>query len=182
MIFVTSNASKLREMQEIVGKIVKSEFLEIVEIQGSLEEIAIDKALNAAKKLKKKVIVEDSALYLEALNDSLPGPYIKYFLDDIGAEGIYKLLDGFGNYKARATCTYALCLNAEAKLVHLFTGEVEGMIVMPRGDKKFGWDPIFQPIGEVETYAEMPTNKKNASSPRFLALKKLAEFVKTMKY
>lgn len=51
-------------------------------------------------------------------------------------------------------------------------------IVPPRGPKDFGWDPIFQPEGFNETYAEMGSSLKNTISHRSRALEKLVDYFK----
>lgn len=42
--------------------------------------------------------------------------------------------------------------------------------MQPRGDNKFGWDPIFQPDGFDGTFAEMEAEVKNSISHRYRAL------------
>lgn len=51
-----------------------------------------------------------------------------------------------------------------------------GIIVAPRGPRDFGWDPIFQPIGYDQTYAELPKATKNGISHRFRAVDKLRDY------
>ncbi|KAF9369175.1 nucleoside triphosphate pyrophosphohydrolase ham1, partial [Mortierella sp. AD011] len=55
---------------------------------------------------KGPVYVEDSGLGFGALN-GLPGPYIKWFLDGVGIEGLVKMLDGYTDKSAVASCTVA---------------------------------------------------------------------------
>jgi inosine triphosphate pyrophosphatase len=52
----------------------------------------------------------------------------------------------------------------------LFIGRCEGTIVAPRGENMFGWDPIFQPKGYTQTFAEMDLEEKNKISHRGKAL------------
>lgn len=82
----------------------------VPELQGSIEEIARYKCQEAARLVSGATITEDTALCFDALN-GLPGPFIKWFLQGIGLEGLYKLLDGFGEGErgARAVCTFAYC-------------------------------------------------------------------------
>jgi inosine triphosphate pyrophosphatase len=47
-----------------------------------------------------------------------------------------------------------------------FVGRTEGAIVPARGPADFGWDPVFQPVGFQETYAEMDKGIKNTISHR----------------
>ena len=51
------------------------------------------------------------------------------------------------------------------------------MIVPARGPHNFGWDPIFQPLGYTETYAEMSKDIKNTISHRYKALNSLKEYL-----
>ncbi|TBU37132.1 Maf/Ham1 [Dichomitus squalens] len=84
--FVTGNAGKLREVRQILGAAnieVDSQELDIPEIQGSTREVAIAKCRRAAELLGRPCITEDTALCFKALN-GLPGPYIKYFLKELG--------------------------------------------------------------------------------------------------
>jgi len=60
----------------------------------------------------------------------------------------------------------------------LFVGRTEGKIVDARGDKNFGWDPIFEPEGYNMTYAELDKDTKNSISHRFKATELFMEFLK----
>ncbi|KAJ3282156.1 hypothetical protein HDU76_008767, partial [Blyttiomyces sp. JEL0837] len=64
------------------------------------------------------------------------------------------------------------------KEVKVFEGRTNGRIVDARGPKNFGWDPIFEPEGFGETYAEMDKELKNSISHRGRALEKLKAFFK----
>ena len=62
---------------------------------------------------------------------------------------------------------------------YLFEGSVEGVIIEnKRGEEGFGYDPIFQPDGYLQTFAEMSLDEKNKISHRAKATKKLVEFLK----
>lgn len=146
------------------------------EIQGSIEEIAKFKCKEAAKVVEGPVITEDTALCLEALG-GLPGPYIKWFVKDVGLEGIVRMLEGFPSEKrgAEAICTFAYASGPKDEPI-LFQGRISGQIVPPRGPRQFGWDPIFQPVhSSGQTFAEMSASVKNGISHRTRALQKLRE-------
>lgn len=98
-----------------------------------------------------------------------PGPYIKWFLEKVGPEGLHKMLAGFENKSATAICTFAYS-SGEDDEVLLFQGKTEGQIVDPRGPRDFGWDPCFQPNGFPKTYAELDKQVKNSISHRFKAV------------
>jgi inosine triphosphate pyrophosphatase len=59
--------------------------------------------------------------------------------------------------------------------VHVFAGRTPGRIVTARGPTDFGWDPIFEPDGFSETYAQMDKAEKNKISHRYRSLQKLRE-------
>ena len=60
----------------------------------------------------------------------------------------------------------------------MFVGRTEGRLVPARGPAAFGWDPVFEPAGYAETYAEMDKGVKNGISHRYRALDKLRAFLK----
>lgn len=64
------------------------------------------KCKSAYEVIKGPVVVEDTCLCFRALND-LPGPYIKWFLQKIGPEGLHKMLVGFPDKSAYAMATFA---------------------------------------------------------------------------
>lgn len=101
------------------------------------------------------------------------GPYIKWFLDKLGPEGLYRMLAGWEDKSAYAICTFAYSPGGENDEVLFFRGKTEGHIVSPRGTREFGWDSCFQPLGYDKTYAEMPKEEKNKISHRSLALQEL---------
>lgn len=115
------------------------------------------------------VFIEDTSLCFDAFK-GLPGPYIKDFLKSLGAEGLYKLLDGFPeNKKGQAICTIAYT-EGENQEIHIFQGISEGEIVFPRGCLDFGWDPCFLPNGSSKTFGEMTHDEKDSVSHRFKAV------------
>ncbi|KAJ3747709.1 Ham1-like protein [Lentinula detonsa] len=184
LVFVTGNANKLKEVQAILSAgnqpvEINSKSLDIDEIQGSTQEVAKAKCRRAAELLDGPCITEDTALCFEAL-DGLPGPYIKYFLEKLGHDGINKMLVGFESKKAWALCTFAYCAGPGSEPI-LFEGRTDGTIVPARGIAKFGWDPIFEPIDTDKlTYAEMPPEQKNRISHRYKALEKLRVYIQSL--
>mmetsp|Transcript_14358 Transcript_14358/g.21286 ORF Transcript_14358/g.21286 Transcript_14358/m.21286 type:complete len:797 (+) Transcript_14358:35-2425(+) len=180
LIFVTGNVNKLKEVKKIMGNELKYNLtnckLDLPEFQGEAEEIVRQKCLTATERINGTVIVEDTSLGFSALND-LPGPYIKWFLDKIGHEGLNKILSAFEDKSAEAKCLFALC-EGRGEPVYIFEGNCQGKIVLPRGPGEFGWDPVFEPKeGKGKTFAEMGKEEKNAISHRFKALQKLKEFL-----
>lgn len=105
----------------------------------------------------------------------LPGPYIKWFLDKLGPNGLYRLLNGWQDKSAVAVCSVAFCNGPQDDNVLIFKGEVNGEIVDPRGPNTFGWDPCFQPSGYDQTYSEMEKELKNKISHRCKAFQLLRD-------
>lgn len=183
--FLTENENKFKE----ASKILESNNLTLVkypidldELQGTPEEIAIKKSTAIVKQLpndKFPFITEDTSLHFNALG-GMPGPYIKWFLKSTGLIKINEMLSFSNDRSATAQCivTYIESKNSKPKL---FIGTVNGRIVMPRGPDKFGWDPIFEPDiecgGNWKTFAELDPDTKNMISHRSNAFKKLKEYL-----
>lgn len=154
---------------------VDSVKLDLPELQGEPEDIAKEKCRLAALEVKEAVICEDTCLCFNALN-GLPGPYVKWFLQKVGHEGLNKMLVGFEDKSAYAQCTFAYTPGPEYDPL-VFIGRTDGTIVPARGPSEFGWDPIFEPLGFNETYAEMDKVLKNTISHRYRALDKLRDYL-----
>ncbi|KAF2861975.1 inosine triphosphate pyrophosphatase [Piedraia hortae CBS 480.64] len=176
--FITGNKNKLSEVQAILtastATELRSQSLDLVEIQGTIEEISRDKAKRAAEAIQGSVLVEDTCLCFKAF-DELPGPYVKWFLQVLGVEQFYKLLEGFDDKSAQAVCTFAYCAAPGDEPI-VFQGRTDGKIVPARGPRDFGWDACFEYEGK--TYAEMDKAEKNQISHRSKALGKLVEWLK----
>ncbi|OKO89713.1 Inosine triphosphate pyrophosphatase [Penicillium subrubescens] len=173
--FITGNKNKLTEVRAILGSVIEvdNQAVDVPEIQGTIEEIAKEKARRAAEAINGPALTEDTALEFNALK-GLPGPYIKSFMESLGLEGLNKMLDGFEDRSAEAVCTFAFCRGpGEEPLI--FQGRTAGTIVRPRGPTKFGWDPIFEYEGQ--TYAEMEKEAKNRISHRYKALVKFQQWL-----
>jgi inosine triphosphate pyrophosphatase len=88
------------------------------------------------------------------------------------------MLSSFEDKSAYCQCIYAYCESAEAEPI-LFVGKCEGEIVEPRGENMFGWDPVFQPKGYKQTFAEMDLEEKNKISHRSKALALFKDFLES---
>ena len=178
--FATTNEGKIKEAREILGIKVEGIPLEIDEIQ-SLEpkEVAEKKAEAYFKEFKKPLFVEDVSLDFIALG-RLPGVYIDSFSKELGNDGLIDLLKEEKDRSAIARTT--ICYIDGEGNTQVFVGEVEGTIATEqRGEKGFGWDPIFIPEGSEETFGEMEMDEKNNYSMRSKALKKFKQWFKDNK-
>ncbi len=174
--FITSNPAKAKYLEEYFHMPIMHKKLELPEIQSlDLREVVEDKVRRAFSIVQTPVLVEDVSVTFSALK-KLPGPLIKWFLETLGNEGLCKMLDGYPDRSALAEVMYAYYDGTELRVFH---GSVEGIISKsPRGETKFGWDPVFIPKGHTdETWAEMSGDAKHATSMRKIALGSLAEFL-----
>ncbi|MGH4012518.1 MAG: non-canonical purine NTP pyrophosphatase [Pseudonocardiaceae bacterium] len=94
--FVTSNAGKVATANEHlspVGIELEQVALDLDEIQAdSVASVALHKAQQAFRVLHRPVIIEDSGFYIDELG-GFPGPFIKYAIKALGAEGVARLAD-----------------------------------------------------------------------------------------
>jgi non-canonical purine NTP pyrophosphatase (RdgB/HAM1 family) len=171
LLFVSSNAGKVREVESILGMPVEQLALDLPEIQAlDVEDVVRQKALSAFAHAGRPVVVEDTGLYIDSLR-GLPGALVRWFLMTIGSQGICNLIPPGADRTARARSAVAYCYG---ETVEVLTGETLGAItIAPTGAGGFGWDPIFQPLGSSRTFAEMDQNEKNHYSMRRKALEQL---------
>lgn len=96
--FVSSNARKIKEVKLILGSNfpwkIRTHSVDLEEPQATPIEVSRSKCRQAIELCDGPVIVEDTSLCFNALN-GMPGPYIKWFYEAIGNEGLVKLLDAF---------------------------------------------------------------------------------------
>jgi len=164
---VTSNANKAREAAAYFAGVLEVEHiaLECPEFRHvDIGEIARGKAEFAYGVLSRPLIVDDTGLFIDAL-DGFPGPCAAYVHDTIGNAGVLKLMEGVENRGARFETAIAF---AREDGIRIFRGILPGTIVAPRGIGGFGYDPIFA-SGE-QTLAEIPLAEKNRISHRARAL------------
>lgn len=178
--FATTNTGKFKEA---VAKLAPIRIMRLnlpyPEVQASSLEDVVTFALEWMDgKTDKDVILEDSGLFIDALN-GFPGVFSSQVFRSIGIRGVLKLMEGASERKARFQTCIGLHLKGKRKT---FKGEVEGTIAMkPTGSGGFGFDPIFVPRGHKVTFAQMSLEKKNKISHRAKALERLIEFLEPAK-
>lgn len=173
--FITSSEGKFAEVQAMIPDI-RPISTDLPEIQSmDAREVIRFKLEMAREKWDGEFIVEDTSLYMDALN-GLPGPLIKWFLQAMGGRGLNDIADRMMNRLAVARTVIGYSNNGDPQF---FIGEVHGYIVPPRGRGGFGWDKIFQPSGEKYTFAEMTPEEKSRISSRARAVEKLKRFLES---
>ncbi|MGV3538222.1 MAG: non-canonical purine NTP diphosphatase [Rufibacter sp.] len=186
--FASNNAHKLQEIQEMLGEpfeLVSLQDLgcadDIPEEQDTLEGNALQKAHYIWERYKILCFADDTGLEVEALNNE-PGVYSARYAgpardNQANMQKVLQGLQGKENRRARFRTSIALILEEGEQ--HLFDGIVEGRIIeAPRGEKGFGYDPIFVPEGRDQTFAEMSSQEKNEVSHRGRAVQQLVSFLK----
>ena len=202
IVFATNNGHKLSEIRQILGSRVEVLSLkdigcdvDIPETGTTLEANALQKAQYIYDHYHIDCCADDTGLEVDALNGA-PGVYSARYaamgpMSPIGQispmnptgpthdseANMTRLLLELGennNRKARFRTVIALIQQGE---VHEFEGIVTGQIIRERrGGEGFGYDPIFQPDGYDQTFAELGVEVKNQISHRARATAKLADF------
>ena len=185
LVIATHNKGKAKEIAELLAGRVETVLTagelglpEPVEDGETFVENALIKARSGAKESGKLCLADDSGLAVNALGGA-PGIYSARWAGeekDFGKamETVMNSLNEFEDKSAAFICVLALCWPDGREEV--FEGRVEGHIVWPpRGDKGFGYDPIFVPRGYDVTFAEMEPEEKHKISHRADAFKKLKE-------
>ncbi|MBK5264467.1 MAG: RdgB/HAM1 family non-canonical purine NTP pyrophosphatase [Alphaproteobacteria bacterium] len=141
------------------------------------------KALQAADLSGLPALADDSGLCVEALNNE-PGIFSARWAGpskdfELAMRLVWDNLTAKGpevGHDAHFIC--ALALAWPDGHVEVFEGRVDGLVTWPpRGDKGFGYDPIFQPTGHTISFGEMDPEKKHAMSHRADAFTKLVAAV-----
>jgi len=178
--FVTGNLNKLREVKAILigednsGLNIVNKKLDLPELQGEPEFVAREKCRLASMEVDGPVLSEDTSLCFNALG-GLPGVYVKWFISKIGLTGLNNLLKAYEDKSAYVQCIFAYSHKPGVEPI-LFVGRCNGTIIKQRGENGFGFDAIFLPDGETETFAELPSTRKNIISHRAIALQKVKDF------
>lgn len=188
LVLASHNAGKLREIAELLapyGLHVRSaaEFglTEPAETEETFAGNARIKAHFAARGTGLPALSDDSGLEVDAL-DGAPGVHTADWAETgngrdfaMAMEKLWRKLEEAGAPEPRTgrfVCT--LCIAWPDGEDVVVRGEVAGQIVWPiRGSRGFGFDPVFQPEGETETFGEMDPARKHAMSHRADAFRKL---------
>ena len=193
LVLATHNKGKLREIAELVepfgiGVIGAEEagLPEPEETGVTFVDNAELKARQAADLSGLPALADDSGLCVDALGGD-PGVRSARWAEDADGnrdfghamEKVEAALQAAGSDAARdAHFVCALTLAWPDGRVETFEGKVNGQLVWPpRGDKGFGYDPMFVPNGHEATFGEMEPAKKHAMSHRADAFRQLKDWL-----
>lgn len=176
---VTGNRAKLHEIRRIVAPLgtweLEAVALDLPEIQSlDLHEVLEAKAAEAWRRLGRPLVVEETGLEIAAWN-GFPGPLVKWMLAAMGPEGVARAALAAAEAGASAAVT-ARCaaLHVDGERRVFGEGVEPGRLILPaRGGHGFGWDPVFLPEGEAETYGELPDAVKDRRGHRGKAWRSL---------
>ncbi len=191
IVFATNNQHKLSEIRSILGE--KFDILSLADIgchddipetADTLEGNALQKAQYIVERYGISCFADDTGLEVDAL-DGAPGVFSARYAGGEGHDSeanMQKLLTELGennNRKARFRTVIALLEKDGEKITtHLFEGIVNGQITREKhGHEGFGYDPVFQPDGYDDTFAQLGMDIKNQISHRARAVKKLAKYL-----
>jgi XTP/dITP diphosphohydrolase len=188
-IFLASgNPHKIEELKQMIepfGIELKStldfpDAHEVEEDQPDLKGNALKKARYWFNETGISSLADDTGLEVDIL-DGAPGVYsARYAGDNVtydeNVEKLLREMEGESDRKARFRTVIAFLDGSDE---HLFEGVCEGEITTYRkGEKGFGYDPVFQPAGFGQTFAELSSEEKNKISHRGLAFKKFLTYLK----
>lgn len=175
--FITGNQHKADFLAEHLGLPVAHHKLDLDEIQSlDPHEVVEHKVRQAYDILHTPVLVEDAGLIFTAMG-RLPGTYVKWFIEEMGYEGLLKLANNLPEQTAIGRVCYGLY---DGTQLHFFDGEMRGHIAAQArdGGQGFGFDPIFINDGFTKTRAEMTATEYARTSYRTMAIDTLRAFLR----
>ena len=191
IVVASHNAGKVREIIDLVrpfglkvfsaGEVGLAEPAETANTFGGNAEI---KAKAAAERSNLPSLSDDSGLEVDVLEGApgifsarLAGPEKDFMLAmKTIAKQILDRQAWSNNPGPRANFTCALTLAFPDGEMRTFVGKVHGHLVWPpRGERGFGYDPMFVPEGHSQTFGEMEPDQKHAMSHRAIAFEQFVE-------
>lgn len=189
LVFATNNPNKLKEVQALLPSSITLLSLkdvgcleDIPEKQPTIKGNAIQKAKYIKQHYGHDCFADDTGLEVKALHGE-PGVFsARYAGEQRNAnDNMDKLLSKLqvkDDRSAQFKTVIALHINNQ---LHTFTGICEGYITKEKkGNKGFGYDPIFRPKGYESTFAEIDLRLKNKIGHRGKAVQQLVEFLNNL--
>lgn len=186
LVFASNNKNKIKEIQHLLPNTIELLSLEAIgcheeipETADTIEGNAILKANYVTQKYGYDCFADDTGLEVEALNGA-PGVYSARYagIQRNAEDNMNLLLENLKNQDNRtAQFKTVIALNINGKQ-QLFTGIAKGEITLEKsGNQGFGYDPVFQPEGYQETFADLDLEIKNQISHRGKATQLLISYL-----
>ena len=191
LVLATRNPGKISEIKALLPGVRVAPVASFAgcpepeETGRTFEENALIKARAVSKYTGKIALADDSGLEVDALHGA-PGVHSARYAgsDATDLDNIRRLLDALdgisdADRSARFRCVVAVVVPDGRTWTA--EGVCEGCILQaPRGDAGFGYDPLFVPAGYENTFAELDAGVKNRISHRALALRRIADVLKSL--
>lgn len=186
LIFATNNKHKVEEIRSVVASEIEiitlqeaGIHIDIPEPYATIEENASGKSKTIYEMTGQNCFSEDTGLEVKALNGEPGVKSARYAGEqqsfDANIEKLLINLAGKTNRTARFKTVISLLIDGQETK---FEGICEGRIIAEkRGERGFGYDPVFIPDGSDKTFAEMEMHEKNWFSHRRKATEKLVIFL-----
>ncbi|MGJ8666204.1 MAG: non-canonical purine NTP diphosphatase [Patiriisocius sp.] len=185
LVFATHNQNKFNEVKLLLPKTIELLSLTDINCHEEIPETADTISGNAILKvefIKDKYgldcFADDTGLEVTSLNYE-PGVYsARYAGEPSDSEAnMKKLLEKLAGKKDRSACFKTVIALSYNEVDVLFEGLCEGTITKTkRGEKGFGYDPIFLPNGKIQTFAEMSLEEKSEIGHRGKAMRQLISY------
>ena len=192
LVIATHNPGKLREIRDLMEPLgitcvgaAELGLPEPEEIGNTFVDNADLKAREAADLSGLPALSDDSGLCVDALHGA-PGIFSARWAEDEqgnrdwmrAMEKVWREVEAAGpdaGHDAHFACALAIAWPNDGQAEN-FEGRVDGTLTWPpRGDRGFGYDPIFVPAGHEETFGEMDPTQKHEMSHRADAFRKLVK-------
>lgn len=182
LVIASHNQGKIKEFTEMLSpfgvKVYSALELNLPDVEetgSTFKENAVLKAETLSQISGKPCLADDSGLCVNALGGR-PGVYSARYAPnrnfDVAMDKLISELKDSQSSDWSAYFTCVLALKAPGQATRFYEGKIDGKIVANRrGDKGFGFDPIFVPDGFNQTFAEMPAEQKSLISHRGRAVK-----------
>jgi len=193
MVLASNNQGKLRELQAMLAplglELVKQGDLAIPEAEEphrTFVENALAKARHAARLSGLPALADDAGLCVDAFG-GLPGVDTAYYAtqfgyakgDDNNVTALLEQMKHIDNRRAAMVSTLVALRSADDPEPLIAVGRVSGEITRERrGSNGFGFDPVMYIPEFGQTFAELPTEVKNAHSHRGRAAKAMIELIR----
>ncbi len=186
IVFATHNTNKLKEIQQMMPEHIQLRSLtdigcndEIIENASTIEGNAKIKADFVFNNYGLACFADDTGLLVDELNGA-PGVMTARYAGEAksAADNMNKLLIELAKKENRKAHFKTVIHFRSATTSQAFTGICKGEILTAKkGEKGFGYDPIFQPKNHLLSFAEMDAKTKNKISHRALAFKQFLDYL-----
>ncbi|PIR68212.1 non-canonical purine NTP pyrophosphatase [Candidatus Nomurabacteria bacterium CG10_big_fil_rev_8_21_14_0_10_35_16] len=176
--YITGNQNKADFLESYLEHPIEHRKIELHEIQSlDLLEVVKHKVRQAYQHVGGPVVVEDTGLEFVALG-KLPGPFIRFFVEELGYENICQLLEG-KDRSAIGRCIYGYF---DGENEAYFEGVLEGSVAeKPAGENGFGFDKIFISKGYDVTRASLDDEEYKKTYMTLKPIAQLKIFLCTLK-